>query len=404
MNVLMAWELGAGLAHAVVLHLTGQELTSRGHAVSYALRNTETAKTLHFDENTAVYQAPVMGVVRPDQSAAYDYADLLLVRAYEDLKRLQSRIDGWMAIYEQTKPDLVVTDHAPCARLACHIAGITSHMVGNGFAVPPWSKPLHPFQHEPGRHPARQQTYENRLDRAINKVLALNHKPPVARAIDIFLGGHRSITMFEELDNYGGRPDDSFCGPVMQLPGGAVPHWPADSTIRVFIYLYADAPVLPAVLNVLNDMGASSLVYAGGTVSDQTVKTAGPLAQFSEVPVDLAHLKSAGCNLVVCQGGASTVVSALLQGIPVMTYPRHVEQGMLCKRLEQANLSRTIRREESGEITARTIRETVLSLLEGKPVRAAAQAFAKKYQAHEINQGTKFIADEIEQNHRVKSV
>mgnify|MGYP001205979147 CR=1 FL=1 len=375
MNVLMAWELGDGLGHTVKLSLVGEQLTRKGHHVGYALRNTQTAQTLEFDPAIEVYAAPAMSILNPEQRAAYDYSDLLLIRGYENSKRLDDRIDAWLRIFDRHKTDLVVADHAPCARLAAHIAGITSHAIGTGFAVPPLTSPLHPFIDPRDSDLPLQARLERRLDEAINGALKRYRKPEVERTVAIFIGGKRFLCTVEEIDGYKGRVDETFYGPLLRVSDGARPHWPDGEGPRVFIYLYQDAPLLPVALASLDRAGIATLVYQGNAASDRKLEATGPNTIISNSPVNLSQL--AGCDLVICQGGPSTLIISLLQGIPVLTYPRHVEQLMTCRQLLETGLGGML----TGVVKESQVLQTIESMINDESLRSRAEAFSSRYQS-----------------------
>ncbi len=374
MNILMAWELGDGLGHTVKLSLVGEQLANKGHRVGYALRNTKTAQTLDFDPTTDVYAAPAMTILKPRQQAAYDYSDLLLIRGYENIKRLDDRIDTWLRIFDRHQTDLVIADHAPSARLAAYIAGITSHAIGTGFAVPPLTSPLHPFVNPQGSDLPLQARLERRLDEAINGALKRHRKPEVERAVTIFIGGKRFLCTVEEIDGYTGRIDETFYGPLLRVSDGAHPRWPDGEGPRVFIYLYQDAPLLPAALASLDRAGIATLVYQGNAASNRKLKATGPNTIISDSPVNLSQL--AGCDLVICQGGPSTLIISLLQGIPVLAYPRHVEQLMTCRQLLETGLGGML----TGEVNESQVIQTIESMLNDDQLRGRAEAFSSRYQ------------------------
>ena len=390
MNVLMVWELGTGLGHTIPLAAIGTCLIGNGHHVSYALRNPKTADAADIEPNVDVCAAPFMGVFRQNWKAAYDCADMLLLRGYEMPDRLDERLDSWLRIFERFSPDTIVTDHAPSARLAANIAGIPTHAIGNGFAVPPLTSPLQPFIHPPNSHVTKQQEAENRLNDAINATLRRYDRPEIDRAVNLFFGGSTFLITLEELDNYNNRQGSVYYGPPFRDSTGASPQWPTDASKRVFVYLYPDAPVLPKVLTGLDQLGVSTVVYVGSNGTSDLANLATRNVVFTEQSFALTE-PSTQCDLVICQGGGNTMVTSLLRGIPLLTYPRHVEQQMACRRLKSQRLAEIL----DSTSDQHTVNQTILRCLNSESLHKCAGEFACKYRSFDGRNVAKSIAEQI---------
>ncbi len=394
----MVWELGAGLGHTIPLAAIGACLTGNGHHVSYALRKPKTAAAAGIEPGVDVCAAPTMGPLRPNQNAAYDCADMLLLRGYEMPDRLDGRLDSWLRIFEQFSPGTIVTDHAPGARLAAEIAGIPTHAIGNGFAIPPLTSPLQPFIQPPNSHVTRQQDAERRLNDAINAALCRYGRPEIERAVDLFFGGSTFLITLEELDNYNNRQGAVYYGPPFRESAGVSPQWPprrppqwsTGASKRVFVYLYPDAPVLPMVLTGLDQLGVSTVVYAGPNGASDFAHLTTRNVVFTEQPFALTKPPTR-CDLVICQGGGNTVATSLLQGIPVLIYPRHVEQQMACRHLKSQGLAEILDNTSDQD----TVSQTILQCLNNESLHKCAAAFARKYQSFDGKHVAKSIADQI---------
>jgi hypothetical protein len=389
---LMAWELGGGLGHIVKLNLLGNQLESRGHTVYYALRQPKAAEVLGFCADNDVFPAPAMSVFEHSQRAAYDYADLLLRRGYENQKRLDGRIEGWMKIFDRVQPDQLIADHAPCARLSAYIAGIKSHIIGTGFTVPPQTNPLQPFAQTRAPDITLQQNLEERLNLTINGTLNRWRKPEVERAIEIFIGGSRHVCTIEELDSYSNRLEETFYGPMMGVSKGDKPNWPEKQAKRIFIYLRKDAASLPIVLSGLRGMDVQVLAYLGGSSERNFTNTENSNIVISENPVDLSQLRHT-CDLVICHGGNNTLATALLQGLPVLALPQHVEQRMACTRLQDQGLGRVLR----GNFDEKKFVSTANFLINDKALRRRTMALAERYADKNPEHAAAAIASIIDQ-------
>lgn len=390
MNVLMVWELGAGLGHTIPLAAIGAHFIEKGHNVSYALRSLKTAEIAGISSDV-VYAAPVMSVMIPKGPAAYDCVDMLLIRGYGRPNRLNKRLKAWFDIFDKVSPDVIITDHAPTARLAAHIAGITSHAIGNGFAVPPLSSPVQPFKAQQNHQPARQQLAERQLNNITNAVLRQHGLQEVERAVDLYFGGETFLITFEELDNYYHRPAAKYYGPPYTPTIVPAPIWPVETAAKAFVYLYPDAPVLPKIIKSLEQQGISTLVYTGSrTRSAELESLSSKTVAFTDQPLSLFDQK-VQCDLVICQGGSNTMVTALLQGMPLLTFPQHIEQNMSCSRLKSLGLAEVLNKNSSQQEIDLVIRQC----LNNAALQEQAGKFAQKYKDFDGEQVPRTIAEEI---------
>ena len=389
MNILMAWELGAGLGHTTTLATIGSRFTQNGHNVSYALRNPKTAEVASINPG-ALCRAPVMQVQNSNLPAAYDCAHMLLIRGYEQPELLEAKLKKWFGIFERFQPDIIVTDHAPTARLAAYIAGIPTHAIGNGFAVPPLTSPLQPFREKSTLLPLEQQQLESRVNDTTNSVLHRHGLSKIDRAVDLYFGGSTSLMTFEEFDNYSQRPGAQYHGVTPFLGSQTLPPvWPVGGTKNVFVYIYADTPALPKILKSLVQLGVYALVYTGAQPRSAEIENlACERVRFSDQPISLLGMKS---DLAICQGGSGTMVPLLLQSIPLLTIPQHIEQSMVCKRLKSQGLAEILNRNsDQSEMT-----QTIKRCLDSEKLHQQAAKFSDKYKNFDGQQVPKIIVDEV---------
>ncbi len=374
MNLLLAWELGGGLGHVARLQGLGRLLREDGHKLTYAFRNPGAAAQLRQSDLDHAHPAPVMTVMPGSRRAAYDYADLLLLRGYESTERLHQKVAGWLDLIRTSGAECIIADHAPTACLAAHVAGIRSITVGTGFTVAPLTKPLNPLMSNSPEPEAGQFSLENRLDRAVADLLKQYGKPEVDRAVEIMAGRDRYICTYEELDAYGRRPEECYFGDIEPLSAGVAAHWASTSKPRLFVYLQAGVPITSLVIDVLSETETSCLLFLGGPRSRVSVGKQGGSLRMVDAPVDLSTLRG-NCDLVLCHGGQGTLAAALLAGIPTVTLPLHIEQYMTASRLAALGSSRLV----ELEATRADIRNTVVGMVGNSVSRAAASGMAEKY-------------------------
>jgi UDP:flavonoid glycosyltransferase YjiC (YdhE family) len=375
--------------HAIPLAAIGTHLTANGHEVGYALRNPESSKLAGISPDAAVYTAPVMGA-QPGSAAAFDCAHMLLVRGYGDPGRLDQVLRDWFAIFDRFSPDVLFTDHAPSARLAAHIAGIPTHAIGNGFSIPPLTTPLQSFNPLSNAPITKQEDNEDRLNSVINEALVRHDRTEIDRAVDLFFGGSTFLITFEELDNYGYRQNAEYYGPPYGVVTGTEPPWPTDGIKRVFVYLYPDTPGLVAILKSLDQLGVSAVVYTGSANAAHLSHLKTKNIVFSKRPLALTKPHTQ-CDLVICQGGGNTMATALLQGIPLLTYPRHVEALMACTRLKSQGLAEIFVNGSNQQ----TMTQMIAQCLDNDNLHSKATEFAAKYQDFSGQHVAGSIAEQI---------
>jgi UDP:flavonoid glycosyltransferase YjiC (YdhE family) len=393
MRLLLAWELGGGLGHMTTLASLTRYLSDNGHQVAYALRDIDTAKHFHQANQYLVYQAPVLGIRGPNTGAAYDCADMLLIRGYEDTPYLKSGVEKWQEIFTDYQPDVVVCDHAPSARLAAYITGIPSYATGNGFSIPPLTVPLQNLHQLENPDLERIRNNELRLNNCVNQLLNQYGLPSVARAVELFYGGTTFIRTFKELDQYSQRDDTTFYGMPYDQIDGVEAVWPNYSNKKAFVYLYSSDPVLPRLLSVLHQLGIDTLFYSkideiplNFTINSKHIK-------FSSSPFNISDIADK-CDLIVCRGGSNTVAAGLLQGIPLITFPTHIEQQMTCKSLARQNLGVVLNQNADNK----TLENAINHCLSSNKISEATTNFSRQYRDHNPEQAIENIAQQILNN------
>jgi UDP-N-acetylglucosamine:LPS N-acetylglucosamine transferase len=390
MKLLLAWEIGAGLGHMATLASLSRHFINKGHQVAYALRDVRTADHFHQSDQYIVYQAPVLGIRGSNIGAAYDCADMLLIRGYEDTDYLKSGVEKWQAIFADYQPDIVVCDHAPSARLASYITGIPSYATGNGFTIPPLTSPLQSLYETKNPDLQRISKNEDRLNTCVNRLLTLYGLQKITRAVEIFYGGFTFIRTFKELDQYPEREDTNFYGMPYDQISGVKAIWPSYSAKKVFIYLYSSDPVLPRLLSVLHQLGIDTLLYSrtdeiplNFTINSKHIK-------FSSNPFDISDIKGR-CDLIICRGGSNTVAAGLLQGIPLLTFPAHIEQSMTSQSIAKQNLGVSL----NQQVNDSTLSAAINYCLTSEELNAATTNFAQKYSGYNSEHAEEAIAQQI---------
>jgi rhamnosyltransferase subunit B len=173
-KVLLAWELGGGLGHAVRLVAVSESLARRGFDPVLVARRPDSFQIVGLEaKSRAALQAPLWpgllpGASQPVQGPQASLGDSLGDLGLTDAPTITSLIREWDRIFASVRPLALVAEFAPASLLAA--AGkIPSVAVGNGYTLPPPSMPDFPLL----RSDVSARKYEEpTMLRAVNRALA----------------------------------------------------------------------------------------------------------------------------------------------------------------------------------------------------------------------------------------
>jgi UDP-N-acetylglucosamine transferase subunit ALG13 len=267
-------------------------------------------------------------------------------------------IGAWDGVFDLTRPDLIVCEHAPSAGLSA-FGRIPVAFVGNGFVVPPCNgDEFAPFEKGKGE-PARQR----HVFAAMQEALAALGRAVPATICEPFRGMFRGVYTFPALDPYRGVRQEAVLGPIEPLPVlGALP-----TTRRLFAYSAANNPMVNELTQALMDFGPEASVFVRGSLGARgaVLKSRG-VRVYDTAPSLPAVLRDAG--VVFSHGGMGFTHAALTSGRPHIVSPRHLEALMTGRRLEELGAGMVVNPFES-----KLFREAVRRGFEDDTVRAAAQ-------------------------------
>ncbi len=234
-RALFCWEIGEGSGHVgPYLSLLGA-LAARDWEVWLALRNTSAADAAT-RARWPVFQAPVcLNEFSGISSQPANHTELFLGFGFAHADTLAGLAQGWRALFDAWRPDLVIANNSPVALLAAHGRRVPAIRVGTGFECPPGgSRPplLVPWHAE----------LEPRLERA--EALALRNANSVLREMgataleSLSTALHdvptllATVPAFDEFPKRTGKFE--YVGPFADDPAGRVR--PAQA-VEVFAYL-----------------------------------------------------------------------------------------------------------------------------------------------------------------------
>lgn len=327
----MAWELGGHLGHLTRLRPVAKALDTRGHTVSFALRDVMGGRAVLPPALGRVFQAPL--AINTAPRPAWTMADVLLACGYGHSPGLAGLVAAWQSLIEASGCGVVIADHAPTALLAARVMGVPAVHIGHGFTVPPRLSPLPVFRDwapPPETHAAE---VDAQVLRCVNTVLGEAGAAPLERLCDLFYPERTLLCTWPELDHYGGlgRRNEDPIGPDCEYNPGVEPMWPTGNGPHVLAYLRRSHPGHAEVLHALANMGVPTLCYLPGEGPEPV---SAPTLHYSRQPIDLQRALPR-CSLVVCHAGQASVAQALRLGIPVLLLPEHAEQHLLARQVER---------------------------------------------------------------------
>jgi UDP:flavonoid glycosyltransferase YjiC (YdhE family) len=394
-NIVFCWELGAALGHAGRLNALAQPLVARGHAVSFVLRDLVHTRRLLAGASRPgipVYQAPLwLHRVEGLPSGEASLADILLACGWLDADAMAGLADGWRNLLRVLQADVVVGDYAPAALLAARSLGIPCSAVGAGFQIPP-AGPLPPLRDWEPVPQARMAATEARVLATANAVLARHGAAPYARAADLLRGDAPLLCTWPELDPWGrAEADERWFGPTIPGAAAGTPAWPDGAGPRVFAYLGGPHPEHGAMLAALARAGCRTLCYLPEVAAGAAPPYAHPLVAWAAGPVALGDALPASA-FVICHAGESTVSQALAAGVPLLLLPRTAEAFLTARRVRRLGAGINV-----NEMARPLDWDAVVDrMLEGRDLRAAAQAFARRHADDDAARRAETIAGVLE--------
>jgi hypothetical protein len=377
-KVLLTWEMGAGAGHCVKLAPIAQRLALAGHQLSVAARDLTIAQRFFNALPIACYQAPLV-----TEKPAYrirgprTMSQILHNTRFGDDGLLRELVWAWRNLFAAIRPDLVIFDYSPTALLASRWHGHRRVVIGTGFEIPPSVRPLPDIEYwrSDKLDSSDATTKENAVLDRCNKLLCSDRMRPLDQLADLFADVDLSCLLtFAELDHYPDRVDAKYWGAWSPI-GGLVPSWPASSVPRVFGYLKPPRTQwdLGGFLSIMRSQQMSTLIYAPGAERGWLERFESPVLRFVHEPVDI-RLIASQCDAAILNGNAGGVIQFLLQGVPLLNIPLHLEQLVTAHRVSDLGAGLTAAAPRPQEMFERL--NTILNM---PRYREASLAFAQQY-------------------------
>ena len=348
-RVLWCWELGGGMGHLSRIHSQSRCLVHRGDEVWFAVKDVTRTGNL-FDPATVILQAPTWHAHASGLMPAVNYAALLAHQGWLSADYLVPRVRCWIRLFELSKCEVVLIDHAPTALLAAKIAGLPTIRAGNGFEAPPELSPYPlflPQQRDVSELVTLQQSISEQCKLVVQRIAS----PEVMANLNLPL--EKLLRPTKELiagtaafDHYAtaatGRDGVTYIGQDTESLTSAknTIHWPPQEVhlpapSNVFVYLNPEQPSFDKVLHALEQLKCNVIVYAPGAMLSVLENRFGKSIRFSTAPVNLSTLLP-NADLVICHSANGTGAMSWAHGVPFIAVPTQAEQYMAASRAVDA--------------------------------------------------------------------
>ena len=391
-RMLLAWELGSNLGHLSRLLPPASRLKERGHEVLVSARDLGLATEVLAPVGIRFIQSPADGRSRPATRQPQSYADVLLMQGWESMPRLWGLVQAWGNLFRLFRPAVVVLDYAPTALLAARILRLPCALLGTGFELPPLQAPLGPFPGFEGVTAENARAADAQALESANRVLEAYQAAPLAALCDLFRTEYRWLTTFAELDQYGPRSRETYVGPIGSVDGGELVTWPPGFRHRVLAYLRPGMADPLRILRALAGQSDAAVICAAPGVSPEISEGLGrPGFQFVPRPVSFPALLPQA-SVLVSYAPAGSVAQSLLEGVPQLMVPAHVEAQMTAVRVASLGAGLMLR----GEATEREIATALRRVLDERRFKVRALEFASRHRAFDRAAACDRIVAEIE--------
>ncbi|WP_145385533.1 glycosyltransferase [Stieleria neptunia] len=329
MNILFAWEWGAGVSHLVRFWPLADRLREQGHRVVLALRDLTHVGQCYSLKTVPLYQSPTLtGFVSAKRDFPQTFADLAWNLGYDSVERIAAQVQAYRRIMVNESIETVVSDFGLSASIAARSLGLRRIRIGTGFECPPLTAPLTNLLYAEPSPPSLPA--DDSLGSPEKAVLEnINHAMRIIgggefHAFRQAIGdaGKTLLASVEELDPYAGSPEREYLG-TWDVSNGRAPRWPDLDGHKVIAYL-KPFPALPAILRQLVDLGCNVALVSDG-IPATLLQSLGPRVVLQDGHVDL-QAAARQCDFAIANCNHGMSIRMLSLGVPMIGFPSFFEQ------------------------------------------------------------------------------
>jgi UDP:flavonoid glycosyltransferase YjiC (YdhE family) len=341
------------LSHISRPLLVAKEIRSRGHEVIFAGKSPK----IRFIQQDGF---DVLPFYESDPSTLLSNIRHNKLKFLSD-SEIELMINADLALYEDVKPDLVLTDFRFSAPISTHIAGIKHVAIVNASSTEHRALPYVPFfEWIPDWLIKRDSTYWEILnsinlktemfifDSVMNIFKRLSKKYGLKKTVTATncLTG-KDITLIADIPEYfptRNLPEDYYyVGPLTWKSNIPPPQWwPPKTDNKPLIYVTMGTTGIKdffhKVYQLIKKSDISAIITTGGQVQDLETLD-GKIYVESFIDGDLSMEE---CELVICHGGNGTIYQALCHGKPVIGIPTVPDQQFNMRRVEALGIGKML--------------------------------------------------------------
>jgi len=373
-KIALCWELGKGNGHVTILAQLIRPLREQGHEVCLIVQNLCTANKIQEFEGLELYQAPILNFSKKSLDAV-NYSSVLLMCGYDEPENLSAVVNAWSNLFKSLGIDFVIGEHSPTALVAANLINIPNAMVGFGFVVPRFEKPM-PSMISWGKvSTERLESSDNAVLNSINKMYSIQGKDDRFESVqEVFSNSHKWLITVAELDHYGARNQEYLQRSVVLHQGGE-PIWPDVDLEKVFVYFDVDSPFLPTLLKQLASVEYSVLMVVPNINQELIDEFSRSHLKIQRELVNIDKVAEQ-CKLVINHGAHQTILDFLKKAIPSI---------MLANTVERIMLSVTVGKQGLGfaatlDVNRVDVDAMLNTAARAEHIRLNAEKFALKYQ------------------------
>lgn len=390
-RVVMCWELGANMGHIDRMLMSARALRARGHEVLFVLKDLSRTHARLVTEGYDVLQAPIWLPRMVNPPRLVNFSAVLAAAGWLDASGLAGLLSAWRKLFDLSRADLVVCDHAPTAMLAARGRGVPIAAIGNCFEIPPHGDVFPAMNYWDRSDAAECARSDARVLAPVNQALALLGEAPLPRLTSLFDGVRCMAASLPELAHYPDQEGGELVGPSYVGDSGVPPQWPAGEGRKAFVYLSPEHADFAAVLNALRQSGLRTLVHAKGLAPDAATRLGGPNIRFESSPVQMDPVVR-DADLVVSHASLGTVTAAALAACVQLVLPNHMEQYMIARRVAGGGFGLAVAPGSKGSDYPALIRR----LLDEPAFAEAARSLAARYAGIDPAQTGERVAAELD--------
>ncbi len=341
-RILLAWELGGALGHVTKFMVLAERLLAQGCEVWIASQNLTSAEAVLGHLDVHLVQSPIWLSGPGNIPEPINYAGILARKGWLSAEGLTGLARGWRDLVAAIAPHLIVANHAPSLLLALRGQRMPILFADSPFGIPPLTSPFPNMRYwQSAELVPVMHDVEARVLATSNQVLDNLRQPPLQHLCDLFEGIETCLLGLPELDHYPERGAADYYGPLYAQHWGESPVWPSGQGKRVFVYLDAHHPLLPALLDHLTKMPCQVLAYIAHAADSVAVGRNKANIAIRSQPQHMGEVLTQA-DWIIHHAGNGLASQALQAGVPLLMLPNHLEQSMFAVRVGELRLGKVL--------------------------------------------------------------